>query len=56
MGLVAPKHVASSWIKPVSLALAGGLFTTEPQRKPGSLFKKKKVLVRITEIGTLEYC
>ena len=29
-GLVAPRHVASSWIrKPMSPALAGGSFTTE---------------------------
>ena len=35
MGLVAPWHVGSSWIRhrPVSPALAGGFFTTEPPGK-----------------------
>ena len=33
-GLVAPRHVRSSGIEPVSPALAGGFFTTEPSRKP----------------------
>ena len=34
MGLAAPWDVGSSWmIEPMSLALAGGLFTPEPSRK-----------------------
>ena len=43
MGLVAAQHVGSSWtkgIKPVSPALAGGFFTTEPPGKPSFSLKK----------------
>jgi len=45
MGLVAAQHVGSSWtkgIEPVSPALAGGFFTTEPPGKPSFSLKKKK--------------
>ena len=35
-GLAAPQHVGASWIRDptMSLALAGGFFTSEPPGKP----------------------
>ena len=38
MGLAAPRHVGSFRIKPMSAALVGGFFTTEPPGKPELVF------------------
>ena len=41
MGLVVPRHVGSSQtgVEPVSPAMAGGFFTTEPPGKPWNYFR-----------------
>ena len=48
-GLVVSRHVGSSHTKDQPCALAGGLFTTEPPRKPHSIYTCLHLLIRNSE-------
>ena len=49
MGLVVSRHVGSSRTKDQTCALAGGLFTTEPPRKPHPIYTCLHLLIRNSE-------
>ena len=59
MGLVAAQRVGSSWtkgIEPVSPALAGGFFTTEPPGKPSFSLKQNKTKQKTKKLIYLFGC
>ena len=55
-GLVAPRHVGSSQIEPMSPALAGGFFATEPPGKPPTWILIQEEEESNSKEGSLKYC